>query len=173
MIGFLKKTGCSFALTVALMTSVHCSELPPKYEVLAHQITLEVAKELHLSLGLDPIGLGGSMMTNIESFTLALRTYKSVSVEQARACVISCVTLYLQKINANSDVQPFLQEKPFTAKHLTLQFLVLDQNDLFKTQNSLANFYLDDGKIVYKRCNRQTGQLEKVQEENYDDVASK
>ncbi len=168
------KAQLSFPLALALvfMITPLSGELVPKHELAAHKITLEVAKDLHIRYGLEPIALGGSMMTKIEGFALTLRTYKSLSVEQARACVLDCVALYLQKINASSEVEPFLQEKPFTAKQLTLQFLVLEQNDLFKKENSLANFYLDKGKIVYKKCNSQTGQLEKVQEETYDQVAS-
>ena len=163
----------SLLLVIAFMGSALSGELVPKHELAAHAITLEVAHELHARFGLEPLALGGSMMTTIDGFALTLRTYKPLSVEQARACVLDCVDTYLQKINANAELQPYLKEKPFTAKGLTLQFLVLDQNDLFKSQSSLANFYLDKGKIVYNKCNLQTGLLEKVQEELYDQVASK
>ena len=146
------------------------SEITPENEMIAHKISLETAKELHSRLNIEPIGVGGGMVGTIQTLSLSFRSYQILSLENARKLLIECVDTYLKKINTSSEVQPFLAEVPFTAHRVNLMFLVLEKNDHFKGANSLANFYIDNGKIVYKKYNTTTQKLEKVHEESYEEA---
>ena len=159
-------------LGTLLAMSPLTSEAPPLYEMLAHRITLNTAQEIHAHTLFEPIGLGGGMIHNIQTMSLLLRTYKPVTLENARRIIVECTEAYLKRINSNKEVKSFLAEYPFSAKRIDLTVLVLDEEDHFKLGGSLANFYLENGKIVYKVANLEAKKLEIVHEESYEDALS-
>ena len=59
-----------YLLLGALFATSHLkAEAPPYYEMLAHKITLDAAKEIFTHTHLEPIGLGGGMVDKIKTMS--------------------------------------------------------------------------------------------------------
>lgn len=122
----------------------------PHYERIANQITLDTAALLKENCGVNAIGLGGGMMDNIKSMSLSLQTIRSLSIEEGRELIISCIDVYLDQINSSEKVRPFLNVYPFTENNVRVAIFV-DGNDMGSEQvGQLEIISANEGKITYR-----------------------
>jgi hypothetical protein len=152
-------------LLVATTISLHANHITIDYEKIAHRVTLQTGRTLYERYKLEPIGFGGGMMQKVQHMSLSIRTYEPLSVDQARRLTLECLDLYTQNIRNEKELQEFLIEKPYPEKRVELMFYVLNKDNTFQSVKSLANFYVDNGKIFYKIYNEKIQDLEKVQDE--------
>lgn len=159
----MKRTLMAFFIFCSL--SLQAAQVVVDYEKIAHRVTLQTGKELYEGFKLEPVGFGGGMMQKVQHMSLSLRVVEPITVEAARRLALSSLDLYLQNIRKTKELQEFLVEKPFPEKRVEIMFYVLNKDGTFKTTKSLANFYVDNSKIVYKNFNPDTKEFEKVLDE--------
>jgi hypothetical protein len=112
---------------------------PLDYEQIADQITAKTGKQLKKEKGLILVGTGGRMMNDIQMMAMSFFLYHEVSLEEARELVVYAAEKYLNNINANKKITPFLHDTPFTKKNIEINLFI------YKPDRSS----LDSDKIYY------------------------
>ncbi|MCB1107562.1 MAG: hypothetical protein KDK76_05660 [Chlamydiia bacterium] len=108
------------AITSAFFILDWKKSLNPDYEKIANQITLDTGRIIGEKCGLYPIGLGGSMMDNIKKMNLSLRSPKPLTIDEGRTLIVLCIDTYLDQINKNEQVRPYLNHYPFEASNIEI-----------------------------------------------------
>lgn len=67
------------------------------------------------------IGSGGKMMNDIQEVFFHFIQLKEVTVDQARALFVRITEDYLQRVNNDQSVRPYLHNYPFTRQNLDFQ----------------------------------------------------
>lgn len=96
---------------------------------MAHQITMDTAKTLEKTYPLYAIGLGGSMMDNIKKMHLSLRSKNVLSIDEARIQIVNAIQLYLNNVNKNEKVRPYLANYPFTPKNIEIILFIFREDE--------------------------------------------
>ena len=120
-------------------------------EKIADRITLKTAKILKEEKNLSPIGFGGSMMEDVKIIYVAF-TYinDSYNVNEARKLIVYCAEKYINEINNNKKIRPYLHNYPFKADNLELDIFFKDQNNLSPPYPNIYFVSLRNGLISYK-----------------------
>lgn len=106
-----------------------------------NKIEAKTAKELESKYKMSICGTGGGAMYGIDSLMLSFTIERPITIEEARTILVGSAELYLNNINKNSIVRPYLEEYPFTIKRLRLDFYVCaPAKD--KNQTTLDSFSL-------------------------------
>ena len=90
----------------------------------AHKITIQTAQKLRDEKELYLIGTGGQMMDDIKMMYMGFQYFKTVDIEIGRDLLVSSIQLYLNEINNNEKVRPYLHEYPFTAKNVEIRIWI-------------------------------------------------
>lgn len=72
------------------------------------------------------VGLGG-----VQVWLMALSFHRfgiPLTEKEARKLIINCVDDFLEAVNSDEQVRPFLKDYPFTAKNVNLKILNYDKN---------------------------------------------
>jgi hypothetical protein len=99
-----------------------------------------LGEKYHMSL----CGMGGGSDHGIWLLSLSFKRYGSLlKEEEARKLIISCLTDFLEDVNQETSLRPFLKTYPFTPENISITIL-----------NSVPHPYIcdvgaDEGKIYY------------------------
>lgn len=97
---------------------------------------------------------GHEFKNDVVNFSLGYFLYKTqndeVSLENARALLLSVAESFLEEINSNSEIRSLLRVYPFDVNSITIDIQFKDENgiDLGK---GISMAYLSKGKIKYER----------------------
>src|SRR5580658_7753086 len=107
-------------LLLFLMAFIGSCNLPNKKEpdqptkqTLATQVRNQTIAQLRKEKGLCACGIGSGMMDQIRMLAISFHYYNEIDIEQARELLMAAGTLFLNTINANEQIRPFLQNYPF------------------------------------------------------------
>ena len=117
---------------------------------IANKVRSEAAKKIQNELGLIPCGFGGGMMHKIRNLHLAFFYYEPLDLKDSRKMLIQAVNIFLNEINSNEKIRPYLCEYPFLPKDISL-IIVLKKPDGNKVdQGDFAILVFRDGIAQYK-----------------------
>jgi hypothetical protein len=122
----------------------------PHYEVIANHITLDTAELLKERYGLNVIGIGGGMMDDIKKMNLSLQSRKPLSINEGRDFIVMCIDTYLDQINSNKKVRPFLNAYPFTIENIEIKIFIDREEGENLAIGRLAVVSTHGRKIKYK-----------------------
>ena len=139
---------------ILLITGVlySCSSIEyesPRYVQLAHKITNKTAKTLEKEKGVILVGRGGQMMNDIQMMAMSFDLYHEMSLEEARELIIFSVEKYLQDINENKEIKPFLHDDPFTAKNVEIRIWIWNSNKSTLSSKGICYLSVLKGKVSY------------------------
>ncbi len=83
------------------------------YSQLAQKLMNSFAGEIEKEYDLSCIGTGGGMPYDIEQLSLKFVSYKRTSIKEARELIVNITEKFLEEVNSNKEVRPFLREHPF------------------------------------------------------------
>ena len=141
----------------------------PHYEVIANQITLDTAKRLKERYGLNAVGIGGGMMDDIKKMNLSLRSTKSLSIDEGRELILSCIDTYLDQVNSNEKVRPFLNIYPFAENNVGVTIFVDRRENGELVVGRIASIFNSGGKIHFRAVKSEL-QNEEVLSETYEEA---
>ncbi len=141
----------------------------PHYEVIANQITLDTAKLLRERYGLNAVGIGGGMMDDIKKMNLSLQSTKLLSIDEGRELILSCIDTYLDQINSNEKVRPFLNVYPFSENNIGVTIFVDRRENGEIVVGRIAAIFNSDGKICFRAVKSEL-QNEEVLSETYEEA---
>lgn len=121
---------------------------PPEYAKragdAAKSFSLQVAREE----GVTPLGSGG-FYTNkkIDSFYIDFETKKRLLPEDAKTLLVTIVDQFVNAINSNEEMRPFLQTFPVTANQVSISIGLVDEGR--KPLLGFSQIHLYEGIIYY------------------------
>jgi hypothetical protein len=97
-----------------------------------YSFVAKTGKKLAKKYGMSTSGAGGGAREDgIWLMSLAFYRYgKPLTEEEARKLIISCVDDFLEAVNHDEELKPFLKDYPFTAKNLSLTIYNYDKNQI-------------------------------------------
>jgi hypothetical protein len=164
-------------LIFSLLTLYFSSYVYPKvqpsaktinYDQIADKITMQFAAKMKQKKNLVFIGLGGAMMGDIQEMHVSFNYYSPLEIPIARKLIIECAQEYLKDINDNKEVQPYLHDRPFTAKNIVIVIFTYNANGSDIVYPKIVDVRLSHNTIYY--LSDQDGQLVTIQEESYDEA---
>jgi len=129
------------------------------YEKIADRITGRTMLKIEKETKLIFVGFGGGAMHNIRLLSMSFDYYQEVDLDQARELLLYAVDTYLEEINKDQEVRPYLITYPFTAANVEIQifFYQPDRRDLGPGKiyyssaiDGIFDFYIP-GKEQYSR----------------------
>ncbi len=138
-------------LTILLLINFSCSQPDPyDYEVIADQITKQTILLLKKEKGLIAIGTGGGMMGDIYNMGISFQYFHPVNLEEARKLLVYACQTYLNNINSNKEVRPYLHNYPFSIKNIEIRIWLRQPNGDFLPPNELEYFCSLNGILSYE-----------------------
>lgn len=125
----------------------------------------EIDKEDRIAIGINleivelfekkyKLTLGGTQISGpreIKLMGLMFDLKQSLDKDEARKLIVETTEKYLEKINSNVEIRPYLSNYPYTLKNVTISiFLHDDKGELFYTPK-IGVVSSSDGLIEYQR----------------------
>ena len=162
-----------FILILCLFILGACSSkdsLLPEGDRLGNQIIFELGKKMQ-DKGLKLIAFGGAE-ANGKTWNLdaSFKANFELTLPEARKLIVELVDDFLQMINADEKLRPYLSEFPFTVKNLSLTIFGKNQK---KTDQFLLCVYSEKADISYLKNNPNGGMLLTEFEETYEEAVQR
>lgn len=124
-------------LLCASVFCLSCPALSPD-EKAAQALMRTFAKEQKAAKGWTVSGLGSSIPADkICHFTLHFESTQRITLEQARPIYLETLHVFLDRVNKDSNVRPYLVTYPLTFEHITVR-LSFSENE-----NHMSPPYID------------------------------
>ncbi len=126
------------------------SHVSPPSVAITEKIEKTVAPTLAKKYKMTLCGSGGGMPDGIvDMLALSFESYRSLSIEEARPILVDCINTYVNAVNANQELKPYLKNAPFTAKNIEICiFFYTPQKEIVCDPFlCVANSYR--GKLIY------------------------
>lgn len=120
-----------------------------EYLVIYDKIENQYIKDMQRKYGASIFGSGGSMMYNIKSVSLSFNLVGEVGIEQARELYVKFVSEFLDRINTDSAIQPYLDHKPFTENDFNLHLIFFTKPSVRPSTKYVGIVSMFKGNIEY------------------------
>ena len=141
----LKKIKPSYFLYFFLLWANFCisnemNNQLPEPDRIAHNIIDETIDILTKKHPIKPCGIG--MNGKFEYLEISFQVSEILNKQKARAMLFDCKEIFLEKINNNEKIQPYLKSHPFTFENVGIVFYIGDEknNDVFHPEISVARW---------------------------------
>jgi hypothetical protein len=101
------------------------SEGLPKDELLVSDINKQVTLKFKKEKNLCCIGSGAEMMYEIKMLSLSFNYYNEIDIAKGRELLVFAASEYLDAINTNVELRPYLDHWPFTANDIRINIGIL------------------------------------------------
>jgi hypothetical protein len=146
---------------------------PSNKEQLANEIILKVASELRKKTNLHPCGSGGQMMNEIKMLALAFDCYAPLDISEGRKLLIVAVNEFVDAVNADEQIRPYLFNYPFEAKNIEIRIFIQNPDGSQFGQDRLCVISAIDGMLKYKMNDPEGPLFKIVYEETYEEAVQK
>lgn len=137
---------------------------------LIYEVNAQAGKRLKKLYSLQPMGSGFSCPDDlILSMDLFVKCYADLDVPKARRILVKAAHTYLETINANKKLKPFLVVYPFGTKNIYFKILISSNKKHDVKDGSLTSVSVLNGKIVYRKKEGQYN-LKEVLEETFEEA---
>ncbi len=134
-----------------------CSHVSPPTGAMTEKIEAKVATLLETKYKMSVCGSGVAMPDGIvNSLVLCFDSYRSLSIEQARPILVDCVNTYVNAVNSNSEIKPYLKTVPFSPKNIEINIFFRTSKGASVTEPNLCVATALHGKLIY--CTEEKGQ---------------
>lgn len=140
------------------------------YEKIADRLTEKIAEKLKEQKKLQLVGTGGKMMKDIQAMDMSFHFYQEVDLKTGRDLVVSAVDEYLNGINNNKELKPYLHEYPFTAKNVEILIWIYKSDGTSPSSDKIYYISAIDGIITYYVNEPETNSRKVICKETYDEA---
>lgn len=128
-----------------------CSESISYKEMLADSVMGQFKTIMKKQENMMAYGTGGSMMDDIERFYFGYQCPKIVTIEEARSIAVRCTRLFLELVNQNEEIRPYLHSYPFPPSGLELDLKFMPCDSLADNDRIVHTVFVFKGKVYYKQ----------------------
>ncbi len=139
------------------------------YEFYANQIVNLLAKRMEEEFDLRCVGEGGSMPHDVRTMAVEFIAYRRANVEQARELMVKVTERFIEAINGNSKIRPFLREYPIQPFQAKVSISFTKKNNYPYGDGSISHAFQVKNKIYYDSENS-LKRLVTVFEEPYEEA---
>lgn len=145
----------------------------PYYITLAHQVRDEFITDVKHKHPLEVYATGGGLTTDIDEITVGFISKQHYTIDEAREEFVLLAEDFLRRLNTWELIRPYLHNYPATIANFDLKLMFLDQNrqDNFISDGEVAGIFVSNkGNLVYYTSGRETGKLQEIYEEPYEEA---
>lgn len=154
-------------ITFLYLTSLRATEESRDVKY-AHQLMNAFIAQMEREWGLMCVGTGGAMARDIESITLEFVSHQRATIDQACALEVQVIEKFLEAMNRDVNIRPYLREYPFTAPRAKIGISFNKPNGDPYTDGIVVGYVFQvRGFLFYCKMN-QEGQLSDLGEEPYE-----
>jgi len=162
-----------FIYLIVAITYSCSSHKSPIYVEIAHSITARTATKLKYQKDLHLIGTGGAMMDHIKMMAMSFRYYHEVDIDRGRKLLLDALHTYLDAVNSNEEVRPYLANYPFEPKNIEINIFISEPDGHSVSSGKITVMGAINGVLDYDIRNAETGRLQEVYRESYDQALQK
>ena len=140
----------------------------PKYVRIANDITMKTAGKLNDQAQLHLAGIGGGMMDNVQMMAMMLDYYNEVEFKKARELIVYVVNTYLEEINNNIEIRPYLVEYPFTARNVEVVIFFYCSEGISVPEGKIKIVAAKEGKIIYYIDQPENDSIKAIYQETFE-----
>ena len=142
---------CIAYFALSLSVGQNMNETMSPHGQALYEYANKIGKKLEKKYEMYSLGVGGGATPEgIWLMSISFNRYgKPITETEARKLIISCVDDFLDSINNNDELRPFLKEYPFTSKNLDITIFNFNNNDFLYLFPLIAVVNNSRGKIGY------------------------
>ena len=142
-------------------------------EALANEVTIKAANRLKKEKDLRPCGFGGGAMYEIRMLALSFNYYHDLSLEEGRELLLYAVDTFLEEINSNEEIKPYLLNYPFGPKNVEIRIFPRNQNGSSLTSEQFCWITAVGGDFQYNLQNPGSEKTTIAHKETYQEALEK
>ncbi|CCB90056.1 hypothetical protein [Simkania negevensis] len=119
------------------------------HEIIANKLIAQVAKDLSKRYKIRAVGFGGAIHEQVEELSLSFECCRTMSIDEYRDLLVHCAEDFLDQVNSNEEIRPYLQNYPFSSKNIDLTIYVHSENKKRFDVGQLSCLAIQKEKIVY------------------------
>jgi hypothetical protein len=140
------------------------------YIKLLHRINSKFTNDLKAERQMFLFGSGGRLMDDVELVDLSYHVRRHATIDEARQLYVEAVEKYLNLINSDEKIRPFLRNYPFTINNLEFDIGFVDQNGRYQKDVAFMLYSKRKGKIIYCEDDPKEGLFNTIYEEPYEEA---
>jgi len=138
-------------------------------ELAENKATREIAKVLSKKYDLEVVGFGGSIHDTIEDMSLSFSCKRTLTLDEYRKLVVHCAEDYLEMINADLELKPYLHHYPFTSHDIFLMIFTYNEEGKRLAVGEMSCVSVMKGKVCFSIRKTKTS-IEDRKEENFEEA---
>lgn len=163
-------------LLIILVLAASCNKNPndtryrPNHKKLnaVREVRKKVIIRLKEEKELKACGTGAQMMDEVVMIALSFQYDNVVSIEEGRELLISAIDTFLDEVNSNECVRPYLKNYPFQVKNLEIRIFIRNPDRSNVSKNELSVISAIDGILDYEIYDKEEKWLRTVYKESYE-----
>ncbi|MES2200190.1 MAG: hypothetical protein V4489_08495 [Chlamydiota bacterium] len=120
-----------------------------EYEDVANEITRKTIQKVAREKKMSAIGIGGGMLGDIYKMSISFQFFHPTTQMEARQLLVDVVSTYLQEINSNQKIRPYLHDYPFTAKNVQIDIWIKNPDRSDVAFNQIDYMVALSGELYY------------------------
>ena len=139
-------------------------------EKIANEVIRKVATQLKKETKLSPCGTMGQMLNEIQKLGLTFYSYEPLDIVEGRKLLVKSVDAFLQEVNKETRIHPYLIRYPFAPRNIEIRILVRSPDGKDVSPGALWGMQASDGDLFYKIDNPETNSLVIIYQETYNEA---
>ena len=138
----------------------------PEHIKAADAVAMPFCERLCNEKRLQLCGYGGAMQYQVNEYDMYFVSHDQMELSEARRLVVASVLEFLNLVNEDGRVRPFLKNFPFTEKNVNFVVSYRHESDCVPSKY-VALVRLSKGKIYYNNCAGDPDKLSLVKVESF------
>lgn len=155
---------------VVLLLLTACMGHRSEHSKALQSVTRQYQKSLHHIYCVQLTNYGGSLMYDVKEVSLGYNVFIDHDIATGRKAAVDCIDLFIDMINADEKIQPYLHERPFPPRCFTLSLSPRNPDGSRYTGEGVSYISCYNGKISYNKCDPITGRFVLLHKETYEEA---
>ena len=153
-----------------LLLLVLCSYREPNHVRAIDKLMSSYSKQVKKQWGLRLAGRGGAMMYDVKEVTLAYNCTANVTLEEARKIYVNLVEGFVDLVNKDEPVRPYLHNYPFLPSNFDCSIIFVGENGRFHANEKITCVSKVKEKIYYSGYDPVKDMLYDIHAEPYEEA---
>ena len=153
-----------------LLLFVLCSYREPDHVRAIDKLMSSYSKQVKKQWGLYLAGSGGAMMYDVKAVALDYECIANVTLEEARKLYVDLVEGFVDLVNKDEPVRPYLHNYPFTSSNCECSIMFLGKNHRFHANEQITCVAKVKEKIYYSGYDPVKDMLYDIYAEPYEEA---
>ncbi len=140
-------------LIFLLLIVAACWDNRPKKTKVSHKIILETIYTVKNKYNLQSVGINSSSELSgnypYKELGITFKSDRKLQRNEGRKMLLEIIQIFLDNINNNSEIQPFLMSRPFTEKNIDIGIINSHIDKTTTSNNEIFSFSLREKGIAF------------------------